>query len=151
MPGCMPESQEYIPPQKRNNREANTPLPRKETVSLVKKTNVFVNLSTGIKSVTEASNATAVITREKLDLNLTETELAKVKADKQAMNIILLGLTNDIYSSVDSDSCSSAFAMWKAIERKLQGKKVGLQEKEVTLLWEYEKFTSMAEESIASY
>ncbi|GKD07313.1 hypothetical protein Tco_1186998, partial [Tanacetum coccineum] len=44
-----------IPPQKRNNREANTPLPRKETVSLVKRTNLYVNLSIGIKSVTKAS------------------------------------------------------------------------------------------------
>nr|GEX55376.1 RNA-directed DNA polymerase, eukaryota, reverse transcriptase zinc-binding domain protein [Tanacetum cinerariifolium] len=47
----------YVPPQKRNNREANTPLPRKEAVSLVKKTNMCVNLSTGIKSVTEASKS----------------------------------------------------------------------------------------------
>ncbi|GJT59125.1 hypothetical protein Tco_1002658 [Tanacetum coccineum] len=47
----------YIPPQKRNNREANTHLPRKETVSLVKQTNVYVNLSIGIKPVTEASKS----------------------------------------------------------------------------------------------
>ncbi|GJU50112.1 retrovirus-related pol polyprotein from transposon TNT 1-94 [Tanacetum coccineum] len=54
-PGLYAMMPKHIPPQKRNNREANTPLPRKETVSLVKKTNVCVNLSTGIKSVTEAS------------------------------------------------------------------------------------------------
>ncbi|GJV85333.1 hypothetical protein Tco_1525231 [Tanacetum coccineum] len=47
----------YIPPQKRNNREANTPLPRKEIVSLVKQTNMCVNLSTRIKYVTEASKS----------------------------------------------------------------------------------------------
>ncbi|GJU77257.1 hypothetical protein Tco_1274327 [Tanacetum coccineum] len=45
-PGLYAMTPKYIPPQKRNNREANTPLPRKETVSLVKKTNVCVNLST---------------------------------------------------------------------------------------------------------
>ncbi|GJW26271.1 hypothetical protein Tco_0040082, partial [Tanacetum coccineum] len=56
-PGLYAMTPKYIPPQKRNNREANTPLPRKETVSLVKKTNVCVNLSTGIKSVTEASKS----------------------------------------------------------------------------------------------
>ncbi|GJU71091.1 hypothetical protein Tco_1262496 [Tanacetum coccineum] len=54
-PGLYAMTPKYIPPQKRNNKEANTPLPRKETVSLVKKTNVCVNLSKGIKSVTEAS------------------------------------------------------------------------------------------------
>ncbi|GJX33528.1 hypothetical protein Tco_0243383 [Tanacetum coccineum] len=56
-PGLYAMTPKYIPPQKRNNREANTPLPRKETISLVKKTNVCVNLSTGIKSVTEASKS----------------------------------------------------------------------------------------------
>ncbi|GJR46480.1 hypothetical protein Tco_1314583 [Tanacetum coccineum] len=56
-PGLYAMTPKYIPPQKRNNREANTPLPRKEIVSLVKKTNVCVNLSTGIKSVTEASKS----------------------------------------------------------------------------------------------
>nr|GEZ71292.1 hypothetical protein [Tanacetum cinerariifolium] len=47
----------YVPPQKRNNREVNAPSPRKEKVSLVKKTNVSVNLSTGIKSITESSKS----------------------------------------------------------------------------------------------
>ncbi|GJV97544.1 retrovirus-related pol polyprotein from transposon TNT 1-94 [Tanacetum coccineum] len=56
-PGLYAMTPKYIPPQKRNNKEANTPLPRKETISLVKKTNVCVNLSTGIKSVTEASKS----------------------------------------------------------------------------------------------
>ncbi|GJR39894.1 retrovirus-related pol polyprotein from transposon TNT 1-94 [Tanacetum coccineum] len=40
-PGLYAMTPKYIPPQKRNNREANTPLPRKEIVSLVKKTNVI--------------------------------------------------------------------------------------------------------------
>ncbi|GJS08191.1 putative ribonuclease H-like domain-containing protein [Tanacetum coccineum] len=56
-PGLYAMTSKYIPPQKRKNREANTPLPRKETISLVKKNNVCVNLSIGIKSVTEASKS----------------------------------------------------------------------------------------------
>ncbi|GJY61215.1 retrovirus-related pol polyprotein from transposon TNT 1-94 [Tanacetum coccineum] len=44
----------HIPPQKRNNREANTPLPRKETVSLVKKTNV--NLPARSENVKRVDN-----------------------------------------------------------------------------------------------
>ncbi|GKD34917.1 hypothetical protein Tco_1250426 [Tanacetum coccineum] len=65
------------------------------------------------------------------------------------MNIILLGLSNDFYSPVDS--CASAFDMWKAIEWQMQGTKVGLQEKELIVLCEYEKFTSVQRETIASY
>ncbi|GKA28816.1 hypothetical protein Tco_0715061, partial [Tanacetum coccineum] len=56
-PGLYAMTPKYIPPQKRNNREVNTPLPSKETISLVKNTNVCVNLSTGIKSVTKASKS----------------------------------------------------------------------------------------------
>ncbi|GJX16586.1 retrovirus-related pol polyprotein from transposon TNT 1-94, partial [Tanacetum coccineum] len=56
-PGLYVMMPKYVPPQKRNNKKANTPLPRKETISLVKQTNVCVNLSTGIKSITEASKS----------------------------------------------------------------------------------------------
>ncbi|GJW32419.1 hypothetical protein Tco_0052451 [Tanacetum coccineum] len=56
-PGLYAMTPKYITHHKRNNREANTPLHMKETISLVKKTNVCVNLSTGIKSVTEASKS----------------------------------------------------------------------------------------------
>nr|GEW42294.1 reverse transcriptase domain-containing protein [Tanacetum cinerariifolium] len=58
-PGLYAMTRKYVPPQKRNNREVNTPLPRKEKVSSVKQPNMSVNLSTGIKSVTEASKSTS--------------------------------------------------------------------------------------------
>ncbi|GJR67365.1 hypothetical protein Tco_0013430 [Tanacetum coccineum] len=51
----------YVPPQKRNNKKANTPLPRKETVSLVKQTNVLnaknpkVNNDATVKQVWKAT------------------------------------------------------------------------------------------------
>nr|GEW68787.1 hypothetical protein [Tanacetum cinerariifolium] len=56
-PGLYAMTPKYVPPLKRNNREVNTPLPTKETISLVKKPNVSVNLSTRIKSVTKASKS----------------------------------------------------------------------------------------------
>nr|GEV75771.1 hypothetical protein [Tanacetum cinerariifolium] len=56
-PGLYAMTPNYVPPQKRNNREVNTPLPRNEKVSSLKKPNVPVYMSTGIKSVTEASKS----------------------------------------------------------------------------------------------
>nr|GEY42406.1 hypothetical protein [Tanacetum cinerariifolium] len=47
----------YIPPQKRINRETNSSLPRKETVTVVDLSNVLVNLPTGIKSFPDASKS----------------------------------------------------------------------------------------------
>nr|GEV56505.1 ribonuclease H-like domain-containing protein [Tanacetum cinerariifolium] len=41
----------YVPPQKRINRETNSSLPRKETVTVVNLSNVLVNLPTGIKYI----------------------------------------------------------------------------------------------------
>ncbi|GJX50170.1 hypothetical protein Tco_0277015 [Tanacetum coccineum] len=52
--GLYAMTPKYIPPQKRNNREANTPLPRKETISLVKKTNV--NLPARSENVKRVDN-----------------------------------------------------------------------------------------------
>nr|GEY63077.1 retrovirus-related Pol polyprotein from transposon TNT 1-94 [Tanacetum cinerariifolium] len=56
-PGLYAMTPKYVPPQKRNKREVNTPLPRNEKVSLVKKPNVPVYMSTGIKSVIEANKS----------------------------------------------------------------------------------------------
>ncbi|GJU47130.1 hypothetical protein Tco_1204396 [Tanacetum coccineum] len=47
----------YVPPQKRINRETNSSLPRKETVTVVYLSNVPINLPTGIKSVPDASKS----------------------------------------------------------------------------------------------
>nr|GEX30144.1 retrotransposon protein, putative, Ty1-copia subclass [Tanacetum cinerariifolium] len=52
-PGLYAMTPKYVLPQRRNNRYVNAPLPRKEIVPLVTKTNVFVNL----KFVTEASKS----------------------------------------------------------------------------------------------
>nr|GEW43578.1 retrovirus-related Pol polyprotein from transposon TNT 1-94 [Tanacetum cinerariifolium] len=53
-PGLYAMMPKYVSPQKRNNEEANTPLPRKETVSLVKKTNV--NLPARSENVKRVDN-----------------------------------------------------------------------------------------------
>nr|GEW82277.1 hypothetical protein [Tanacetum cinerariifolium] len=47
----------YVPPQKRINRETNSSLPKKETVTIVNLSNVHVNLPTGIKYVLDASKS----------------------------------------------------------------------------------------------
>ncbi|PWA78396.1 hypothetical protein CTI12_AA215480 [Artemisia annua] len=80
---------------------------------------------------------------------LSPDEAALVKADKQAMNIILYGLPNDIFALVYS--YPNAFTIWKAVEHLIQGTKMGLREKKLQLLWEYEKFTSEPGESLESY
>ncbi|GJS36886.1 hypothetical protein Tco_0535268 [Tanacetum coccineum] len=67
---------------------------------------------------------------EQIDDELTEKELKQVESDDQAIQTILLGLPEDIYSAVDN---------------------IGIQEKKAKLFNEWERFTSTDGESIESY
>ncbi|GJU53318.1 hypothetical protein Tco_1227032 [Tanacetum coccineum] len=58
----------------------------------------------------------------------------------EAVQIILTGIDNDIYSTVDA--CPNACEMWKAIERLKQGESINVQDLETNLYWEFGKFTS---------
>ncbi|GJR57799.1 hypothetical protein Tco_1499961 [Tanacetum coccineum] len=55
--------------------------------------------------------------------------------DAEAVHIILMGIDNDIYSTVDA--CPNAMEMWKATE--------------TYLYWEFKEFTSQDGESLDSY
>nr|GEU74287.1 hypothetical protein [Tanacetum cinerariifolium] len=67
----------------------------------------------------------------------------------EAVQIILTGIDNDIYSTVDA--CPNACEMWKAIERLKQGESINVQDLETNLFWEFGKFTSLDGESLESY
>nr|GEY19610.1 Gag-Pol polyprotein [Tanacetum cinerariifolium] len=65
----------------------------------------------------------------------------KLNAEAKAVQIILTGIDNDIYSTVDA--CPNACEMWKAIERLKQGESINVQDLETNLFWEFGKFTSL--------
>nr|GEX95192.1 hypothetical protein [Tanacetum cinerariifolium] len=67
----------------------------------------------------------------------------------EGIQIILTGIDNDIYSTVDA--CSNVCEMWKAIERLKQGESINVQDLETNLYWEFGKFTSQDGESLESY
>ncbi|GJV62562.1 retrovirus-related pol polyprotein from transposon TNT 1-94 [Tanacetum coccineum] len=72
-----------------------------------------------------------------------------LNAETEAVQIILTGIDNDIYSTVDA--CPNACEMWKAIERLKQGESINVQDLETNLYWEFGKFTSRDGESLESY
>nr|GFA01120.1 hypothetical protein [Tanacetum cinerariifolium] len=73
----------------------------------------------------------------------------QLNAEAEAVQIILTGIDNDIYSTVDA--CPNACEMWKAIERLKQGESINVQDLETNLLWEFGKFTSLDGEPLESY
>nr|GEY74314.1 hypothetical protein [Tanacetum cinerariifolium] len=64
----------------------------------------------------------------------------QLNAEAEAVQIILTGINNDIYSTVDA--CLNACEMWKAIERLKRGESINVQNLETNLYWEFGKFTS---------
>ncbi|GJT74662.1 retrovirus-related pol polyprotein from transposon TNT 1-94 [Tanacetum coccineum] len=73
----------------------------------------------------------------------------QLNAEAEVVHIILTGIDNDIYSTVDA--CPNACEMWKAIERLKQGESINVQDLETNLYWEFGKFTSRDGESLESY
>nr|GEY98784.1 hypothetical protein [Tanacetum cinerariifolium] len=70
----------------------------------------------------------------------------QLNAEAEAVQIILTGIDNDIYSTVDA--CPNACEMWKAIAKLKQGESINVQDLETNLFWEFGKFTSHDSESL---
>nr|GEX53872.1 hypothetical protein [Tanacetum cinerariifolium]GEX54199.1 hypothetical protein [Tanacetum cinerariifolium]GEX54206.1 hypothetical protein [Tanacetum cinerariifolium] len=83
------------------------------------------------------------------DDELTEKELKHIEADDQAIQTILLGLSEDIYAVVDG--CETAQEIWLRVQQMMKGSDIGIQEKKAKLFNEWERFTSNEGESIESY
>ncbi|GJU25037.1 retrovirus-related pol polyprotein from transposon TNT 1-94 [Tanacetum coccineum] len=118
--GLYAMTPKYVPPQKRINRETNSSLPRKETVTVVDLSNVPVNLPTGIKSVPDASKS-----KSKSDKKIHKNFPARSKKVKRvakpprnlnknhvdfSLNDKLWKATGKVFASVGS--------RWKPIRRK---------------------------------
>nr|GEX88559.1 hypothetical protein [Tanacetum cinerariifolium] len=81
--------------------------------------------------------------------NVTQEIRDQLNVEAEAVQIILTGIDNNIYSTVDA--CPNACEMWKAIERLKQGESINVQDLETNLFWEFGKFTSLGGESLESY
>ena len=73
--------------------------------------------------------------------DLNEKELTQCMEDKQARNIVLLGLPYEIYAIVDS--YTTVHDMLVVIERQMQCTEVGIEDKQTNIIEVYENFTSV--------
>nr|GEV82504.1 Gag-Pol polyprotein [Tanacetum cinerariifolium] len=71
------------------------------------------------------------------DNELTEKEIKQIEADDQAIQTILLGLSEDIYAAVDS--CETAQEIWLRVQQLMKGSDIGIQEKKAKLFNEWER------------
>ncbi|GJT87000.1 hypothetical protein Tco_1068717 [Tanacetum coccineum] len=82
-------------------------------------------------------------------MNMTSENRAHFKSKKEAIHLILTGIRDEIYSTVDA--CQTAQEMWEAIERLQQGESLNIQDVKTNLFWEFGQFTSHDGETIESY
>nr|GEX43653.1 hypothetical protein [Tanacetum cinerariifolium] len=97
----------------------------------------------------EGSSETATETYMENYKNVSQDIRDQLNAKAKAVQIILTGIDNNIYSTVDA--CPNACKMWKAIEMLKQGESINVQDLETNLYWEFGKFTSRDGESLESY
>ncbi|GKC73246.1 retrovirus-related pol polyprotein from transposon TNT 1-94 [Tanacetum coccineum] len=90
-----------------------------------------------------------VLVSEGSSETITEDIRDQLNAKAEPVQIILIGIDNDIYSTVDA--CPNTCEMWKAIERLKQGESINVQDLENNLYCEFRKFTSLDGESLESY
>nr|GEW93030.1 hypothetical protein [Tanacetum cinerariifolium] len=94
-------------------------------------------------SVTEGSSKSTTKRYMENYKNVSQDICDQLNAEAEAVQIILTGIDNDIYSTVDA--CPNTCEMWKAIERLKQGESINVQDLETNLYWEFGKFTSRDE------
>ncbi|GJT10297.1 hypothetical protein Tco_0857339, partial [Tanacetum coccineum] len=78
-----------------------------------------------------------------------ETVMNMTPENKAAIHLILTGIGDEIYSTVDA--CKIAQETWEAIERLQQGKLLNILDVKTNLFWEFGQFTSHDGETIESY
>nr|GEU86298.1 hypothetical protein [Tanacetum cinerariifolium] len=98
---------------------------------------------------TENSPAVAEHTTLKTPANISPENKAHFLAEKEAIHLIMTGIGDDIYSTVDA--CQTAQEMCEAIERLQQGESQNIQDVKTNLFWEFGKFNSHDGESMESY
>ncbi|GJS77692.1 hypothetical protein Tco_0727573 [Tanacetum coccineum] len=100
-------------------------------------------------AATEGNPAIQQHTTIETVLNMTPENKEHFLSEKEAIFLLLTGIGDDIYSTVDA--CKTANEMWIAIERLQQGESLNVQDVKTNLFWEFGKFTSRDGESMESY
>nr|GEZ00836.1 hypothetical protein [Tanacetum cinerariifolium] len=79
-------------------------------------------------------------------INSIQNEKKTLKIDSLARSLSIQGLSNDIYSLIDSNE--TATDLWDALERQMRGSEYGEQDRKAAILYEYETFKAIEAEQL---
>nr|GEZ56863.1 integrase, catalytic region, zinc finger, CCHC-type, peptidase aspartic, catalytic [Tanacetum cinerariifolium] len=100
-------------------------------------------------AATDDSPAIPEHTTVETPMNMSPANKAHFEAEKETIRLILTGIGDEIYSTVDAFQIAQE--MWEAIERLQQGESLNIQDVKTKLFWEFGKFTSHDGETMESY
>nr|GEW71088.1 integrase, catalytic region, zinc finger, CCHC-type, peptidase aspartic, catalytic [Tanacetum cinerariifolium] len=86
-------------------------------------------------AATDDSPAIPEHTTVETPMNMSPENKAHFQAEKEAIHLILTGIGDEIYLTVDA--CQTAQEMWEAIERLQQGESLNIQDVKTNLFWEF--------------
>nr|GEW82682.1 hypothetical protein [Tanacetum cinerariifolium] len=98
---------------------------------------------------TDDSPAIPEHTTVETPMHMSPENKAHFQAEKEAIHLILTGIGDEIYSTVDA--FQTAQEIWEAIERLQQGESITIQDVKTNLFLEFGKFTSHNGETMESY
>nr|GEW74907.1 Gag-Pol polyprotein [Tanacetum cinerariifolium] len=98
---------------------------------------------------TDDSLAVPEHTTVETPMNMSPENKAHFLVEKEAIHLILTGIGDEIYSTVDA--YQTAQEMWEAIERLQQGESLNIQDVKMNLFWESSIFTLHDGETMESY
>nr|GEX20165.1 hypothetical protein [Tanacetum cinerariifolium] len=109
------------------------------------------NIMAAVQAVEATGDSLAVPehTTVETPMNMSPENKDHFLAEKEAIHLILTGIRDKIYSTVDA--CQITQEMWEAIERLQQGESLNIQDVKTNLFWEFGKFTSHDGETMESY
>nr|GEV97093.1 hypothetical protein [Tanacetum cinerariifolium] len=88
------------------------------------------NIMAAVQAVKATDDSPAVPEHTTIEtpMNMSSKNKAHFLAEKEAIHLILIGIRDDIYSTVDA--CQTAQEIWEAIERLQQGESLNIQDLE---------------------
>nr|GEZ94479.1 hypothetical protein [Tanacetum cinerariifolium] len=79
-------------------------------------------------------------------INSIQNEKKTRKIDRLARSLLIQGLSNDIYSLIDSNE--TAKDLWDALERQMRGSEYGEQDRKAEILYEYKTIKAIKGEQL---
>nr|GEV45954.1 retrotransposon protein, putative, unclassified [Tanacetum cinerariifolium] len=98
---------------------------------------------------TDDSPAIPEHTTVETPMKMSPDNKAHFLAEKEAIHLILTGIGDEIYSTIDA--CQTAQEMWEAIEMLQQGESLNIQDVKTNLFWEFASMVKKNLSLIAKY